>query len=35
MTASNKRLEPTRLAASVYSCVSGRAAQAQRYAEPQ
>ncbi len=26
----NKRLEPTRLAASVYSYASGRAAQAQR-----
>jgi hypothetical protein len=28
----NKRLEPTRLAASAYSYVSGRAAQAQRSA---
>jgi len=27
---SNKRLEPTRLALSVYSCAWGRAAQAQR-----
>ena len=30
----NKRLEPTRLAASVYSYASGRAAQAQRWAGP-
>ena len=30
----NKRLEPTRLAVSVYSYASGRAAQAQRSARP-
>jgi hypothetical protein len=28
----NKRLEPTRLAPPVYSCVTRRAAQAQRWA---
>ena len=33
LTASNKRLEPTRLAPPVYSCAARRAAQAQRSAQ--